>query len=92
MPIYDNGSKIEIGSRSIKEAVLEYSNTLKKSNEEYQEFRKKKMVDLSIAISKKKDFNWFIRRLNYYFIGAVIKGILSQKRYNKVMKAIKGNS
>lgn len=92
VPIFDNGNKIEMGSPGIEEALLEYSNALKISPEEYQKFRKKKMDALSVSKSKKKDFKWFIRRLDYYFIGAVIKGILSQKRYNKVMKAIKGNS
>ena len=90
VPIFDNGNKIKMGSPSIEEALLEYSNALKKSPEEYQKFRKKKMNDLFVLKSKKKDFNWFARRLNYYFIGAVIKGVLSQKRYNKVMKIIQG--
>ncbi len=92
IPIFDNGSKIEMGNPSIKEAVLEYSDVLQESPTEYQKFRKKKMDELSVSKSKKKDFNWFTRRLNYYFVGAVIKGILSQKRYNKVMKTIQGNS
>lgn len=92
IPIFDNGNKIEMGDPSIKEAVSVYSNALKRSPEEYQKFRMKKMDDLSVSISKKKDFNWFARRLNYYFIGAVIKGMLSQNRYNKVMKIIQENS
>ncbi len=92
IPIFDNGEKIEVGATGIKKALTEYSNDLKRSPEEYQEFRKKKMDELSVSKPKKKDFDWFFRRLNYYFIGAVIKGMLSQKRYNKVMKIIHRNS
>lgn len=91
MPIFDNGNKIEMGDTSIKEAVSEYSDVLHESPTEYQEFRKRKMDELTVSLSKKKDLNWFVRRLNYYFIGAVIKGMLSQKKYNKVMKIVQGN-
>ena len=92
VPIFDNGKKIEVNAEGIKEALTEYSNAFKKSSEAYQTFRMQKMRELAETTIKKKDFNWFSRRLNYYFIGAVIKGILSQKRYNKVMKIIQGNS
>ncbi len=92
IPIFDDGSKIKIGDIDIDKAISEYSSVLKKSPEEYQEFRKKKMDELAASKSKKKDFNWFAKRLNYYFIGAVIKGMLSGKRYNKAMKSIQENA
>ncbi len=91
IPILDNGKKIEVNAKGIKEALTKYSDVFKKSPEAYQIFRMQKMRELAKATVKKKDLNWFVRRLNYYFIGAVIKGRLSQKRYNKVMKIIQGN-
>ncbi len=86
MPIFDNGEKIELGVSSVKEQLAAYSEALKKPLTDYKTFRKEKMA---ASTGKKKDFNWFIHRLNYYFIGAVIKGILSQKRYNKVMERMR---
>ena len=89
MPIFDNGEKIELGVASVEEQLAVYSEALKKPLAEYKAFRKQKMDRLSASTAKKRGFRWFVNRLNYYFIGAVIKGILSQKRYNKVMEIMR---
>ena len=39
-----------------------------------------------VSKAKKRDFKWIISRLNYYYIGAVIKGIFNKRRYNKALK------
>jgi len=91
IPLFDDGEKIKIGGSEIKQAIEEYSNALKQSPEKYQEFRKNKMHDLSLSKYKKRTIKWFLLRLNYYFVGAFLKGILSQKRYNKVIKTVQEN-
>ena len=83
IPIVDNGISIELGSQSIVDDLEHYSEALKMEGEDYQKFRKKKMDEMIVSKVKKKDFKWIINRLNYYYIGAVIKGVLNKKRYQR---------
>lgn len=81
IPIIDNGSSIELGDKSIVDELNLYSESLNMNGEEYQKFRNKKMNEIITLKSTKRGFKWFINRLNYYYIGAVIKGIMNKKRY-----------
>lgn len=85
IPIIDNGKSIELGYQSIVDDLKHYSEALKIDAEEYKIFRKQKMNELNISKPKKRDFKWIMSRLNYYYVGAVIKGILNKRRYDKTM-------
>jgi poly-gamma-glutamate capsule biosynthesis protein CapA/YwtB (metallophosphatase superfamily) len=85
-PIYDDGKSIKISSSKIIEDLETYSASLKMNLSEYRIFRNKQMIRLQKSKTKIKDFKWFVRRLNYYYIGAVLKGIVNKKKYTKALK------
>ena len=89
VPIVDNGESIELGDQRIVDDLLQYSEALKMPMQAYVEFRKKKMDKLIVSKPRKRDFKWILNRLNYYYIGAVIKGVLNKRKYNRIMKYLK---
>lgn len=85
IPIFDTGSKLSLSGDKILSALENYSSALKQDTESYKCFRKEKLDAIVDLNPTKRDVSWYLKRLNYYFIGAVIKGVISQKRYKKVM-------
>lgn len=85
IPIFDNGKSIELGKQRILDDLVYYSEALKMESKEYKKFRKQKMKELITLKPKKRDVKWILNRLNYYYMGAVLKGILNKRRYDKIM-------
>ncbi len=87
IPIVDTGKSIELGDQKIADDIVHYSKALKMDEEEYKIFRKKKMDELMVSNVQNRDLKWFMKRLNYYYIGALIKVFLNKWRYNKLLNS-----
>lgn len=86
IPIIDNGNQILIGASKVSQDLDIYSSALNKDKNDYIKFRHKELENINQANESKRTFKWFFRRLNYYFIGAYIKGKMSTIKYNKIIK------
>ncbi len=90
LSIFDDGTKIQLENNKTSQSFDEYSLALKKDRDEYIKFRNKQLKKSNQGSESKRTVKWFLRRLNYYFIGAYIKGKMSKLRYNKAMKFLQG--
>lgn len=63
------------------QSVKEYSDALELNSDDYKKLRQGAFAKINQG--NRYSLNWIIGRLNYYFIGAYIKGILNQRKYRK---------
>lgn len=85
-PIVDDGMHLLVGDSATLEDLSLYSKKLLDDPKEYYQFRQHELTCLSQSSVRKKSFQWFLNRLNYYFIGAVVKGFLSKYKYRRCFK------
>lgn len=84
--IIDDGMHLLVGDSATLEDLSLYSKKLLDDPKEYHQFRQHELTCLSQASVRKKSFQWFLNRLNYYFIGAVLKGFVSKHKYQRCFK------
>ena len=92
VPLIDNGKNVFLGSNEIMKSLDVYSIALNQSKDEYIGFRSKQFKNITRDNESRRNMKWFFRRMNYYFIGAYIKGKISKIRYDNVMKFLKDNN
>ena len=84
LPIYLGVNQIEIGSRVKNHNIQKINNHLNKvGSSEYENFRETKIKSFIEARRQKRDFKWYLRRLNFNSLGIIIKARLNSKRYKK---------
>lgn len=83
LPIYMGNEELEIGDVRISEKIEGYSKLLKMNQTQYKE-KRKAIVDLYISTRKKKrNFNWYLKRLNYKSAFLIISSKINLKKYRK---------
>ncbi len=69
------------------EEFMDYCDALSLEENTYVSMRKEALTKSLQNISTgKKDLSWVLKRLNYYFIGAVLKGRRNLKNYQKTFR------
>lgn len=83
IPLYMGNEELEIGDISISEKIEGYSQLLKMNPYEYQE-KRKALIDSYISSRKKKrNFNWYWKRLNYKSALMIKSSIGNSKKYKR---------
>jgi len=83
IPIYMGLDKMSIGNPDISKKIRDYSKKLEIGKEEYKQNRKE-LIDSYISNRKqKRDFNWYLKRMNYKSAFLILFSKLNAKKYKK---------
>jgi hypothetical protein len=83
IPIADAGDCLAIQGRAALDQILTYSAGLGAPDKSYRRLatRPNSSVPADPTASDRFSLPWFMQRMNYYFIGAFLKGIINRIRY-----------
>ena len=87
-PIYSGETKMEIGDMGILNKLDEYSKGLYDSRISYIEKRDKKVQNYISSRKSKRDFKWYLKRMNITSFFILTNAFLNKKRYQKSLKEI----
>lgn len=77
---------VSIGDNQLLSKYEDYNKLLTLEPSEYTEFRKEKLNDYLTDRIKKRNLKWYLKRLNYNYLGVYVKSKLNRKRYIKLIK------
>ena len=81
--IYMGDKEMQIDNSAISDKIVEYSKLLKTKREDYKQ-KRKYLIDEYISTRKKKrDLNWYVKRLNYKSFFLILSSKLNSNRYKK---------
>ena len=86
IPIYAGDIKMELGSQDITSKLEEYSSRLHLNEQEYNNMRNKLLVSLVNQRIAKRDFKWYLKRLNLRSFFVAKDLFSNKKKYNKNLK------
>ena len=83
VPIYLGDEEMIIGGTEITEKLSEYSKMLSIDKSEYVAHRKELLHSYISLRKKKRDLNWYLKRLNLNSVGLILFARLNAKKYKK---------
>jgi len=87
IPIYLGDSKMEIQSNDeIQNKISDFSNYLSLPKEKYIMQRNIELNSFVEGRKNHRDFNWYIKRINYRSISLIINSILNKRKYKQAVK------
>lgn len=81
IPIFIGTKKIEIGSKSIKNKIIGYSEALLKTEQDYINFRSILLKEYIVNRKLMRNFNWYLKRLNYKSVFMILNSKKNSKKY-----------
>lgn len=87
IPLFDNGKKILTGNNpDIIDSLTSYSDFLNMPMNEYTTQRHTEISSYIQNRKKKRDLNWYMKRLNFNSIRMILNARINQKYYNRAVK------
>lgn len=82
IPLFAGDAMLEVGKRvSLLEDIRKYSLNLTMDKQDYIEMRARMISDYLNKRKSRRDFNWYIKRLNFKSVGMIINAKRNLKKY-----------
>ncbi len=87
IPIYLNDTKMEIGCTDVLSKIEEYNSALQMPDDEYYMMRENLIRAYAEERKKSRDFNWYIKRLNFNSVRLIANKIKNKRKYKLHVKS-----
>lgn len=89
IPIYAGNEKMEIGSNEISKKLDYYSSKLKMAEPDYNKMRSKILASFVQNRNAKRNFKWYLNRLNLRTFFVIKDLYLNKQKYNQRLKQVR---
>jgi poly-gamma-glutamate synthesis protein (capsule biosynthesis protein) len=85
VPIYDNGERLVIEGKAEKERIRQLSAEMLNADDAYSKMREELLRKRSELRKSKRDFSWYLERLNLNSLGIILNARRNRRIYRRTV-------